>query len=174
MFRMRNNQAQNGGGQQQTPVMSVSSSLLLKPKQIEINGNKFIISKMPCTVAQEVIMKLPTGFIPMLSNFEVSQDMAFKMLSYCERVYDGGQANVPLISKEIIDNHVPDFNTLIQLEAECINYNYDFFANGKAWIFLNKGVCLAESKVSGILTDLLDRLLQAGGQPSTNSKQSIQ
>lgn len=142
-------------------AVSPSGANLLQPKLIEINGYKFIISKMPCTVAQEVIVKLPAGFLPMINNFAQSQEMAFKMLSYCERVYEDGRSNAPLISKEIIDNHVPDFDTLIKLETACINYNFDFFENGKAWNFLNKGLCLAESKLSGILTDLLDKLLQA-------------
>ena len=134
---------------------------LLEPKKIEINGYKFIISKMPCTVSQEVLLRLPAGLIPLVKNFSQSEEMAFKMLSYCERCYDG-QPNVPLISKVIIDNHVPDFDTLIKLEQECLAYNYDFFQNGKAWTSLTKIVSLAESKASKILTDLLDRLLQAG------------
>lgn len=166
MFNFRNNIDSNINLQQDSiSKASVNqntlSSILIQPKQIEVNGSKFVISKMPCTVAQEVIIKLPQGFIPMINNFSQSQDMAFKMLSYCERVYTDGCPNVPLISKEIIDNHVPDFNTLVQLEYECLNYNFDFFKNGKALAFLNKGLCLAESKFSGILTDLLDRLLQA-------------
>jgi len=141
---------------------------LIQPKSVEINGYKFVISKMPCTVAQEVIIKLPTGLVPLLSDFSQAEDMAFKMLSYCERVYSDGRPNVGLISKEIIDNHVPDFDTLVKLETECINYNYDFFSDGKLLAFLNKGVCLVESKASGILTDLLDKLLQAGAPRSGN------
>lgn len=151
---------------QQNPV-AASSSLLLEPKTVEINGYRFIISKMPCTVAQEVIFKLPTGLVPLISNFSQAEEMAFKMLSYCERVYND-RPNVPLISKEIIDNHVPDFQTLMKLEQECLQYNYDFFEQGKVLSFLNKGLSLAESKASGILTDLLDKLLQAGAQHSTN------
>lgn len=139
----------------------------LEPKTIEINGCTFKISKMPCTTAQEVLIQLPQGFIPMLNNFAKTQEMAFKMLSFVERVYKD-KPNVPLISKEIIDNHVPDFNTLLALEQECLSYNYDFFEPGKVSNFLNKGLCLAESKVSGMLTDLLDRLLQAAEPHSTN------
>ena len=152
-------------------AVSPSGANLIAPKLIEINGCKFIISKMPCTVAQEVIVQLPAGFIPIINNFSKSQEMAFKMLSYCERVYDD-RANVPLISKELIDNHVPDFNTLIKLETACINHNYDFFENGAVWNFLTKGLCRAESSLSKILMDSLDKLLQAEKQHSTNSKQS--
>lgn len=145
-----------------------SSIGLLEPKTVEINGCRFIISKMPCTVAQEVIFKLPTGLIPLLSNFSQTEEVALKMLSYCERVYGGDQPNIKLITKELIDNHVPDFQTLIKLEQECLQYNYDFFNDGRVLDFLNKGLSHVESKASGILTDLLDRLLQAGAQHSGN------
>jgi hypothetical protein len=145
---------------------------LLQAKTVEINGYKFIISKMPCTVAQEVIFKLPTGLIPLISQFSQSEEMALKMLSYCERVYADGQSNVRLISKALVDNHVPDFDTLIKLENECLQFNFDFFAQGKVLDFLNKGLSLAESKASGILTDLLDKLLSAGVQRFTSSEQS--
>ncbi len=146
-------------------IQKVPSSLgLIEPKEIEINGNTFIISKMPCTVAQEVLFKLPTGLMPFIKDFNQSQEMAFKMLWYCLRCYSDKEP-IQLTSKALIDAHVPDFDTLIKLEKECVSYNFDFFQGGKVWDSLNKVVSLAESKASGILTDLLDRLLQVGKQP---------
>lgn len=147
---------------------SPSSVVLLQPKEVEINGFKFIISKMPCTVAQKVLCQLPSGIIPLISSFSKSEEQLFKMLSYCERVYTDGRANVPLVSKTIIDNHVPNFDTLYKLEWEALQYNFDFFEQGKLLNFLNEGLSLAESKASEILTDLLDKLLQAGVQLSKN------
>ena len=169
MFNLRKDlKTQTPPQAQQPEGLQASSRVLIQAKQVEINGYKFIISKMPCTVAQEVIFKLPTGLVPLISNFSQAEDMAYKMLGYCERVYTDGRANVPLISKVIIDNHVPDFNTLIQLENECLKYNYDFFESGKLLNFLKEGACLAESRVSEILTDLLDKYLQAAEQHTTN------
>ena len=173
MFNLRKNfdAATNQSAQSNTQAensVNIAASNLLEPKAVEINGYKFIISKMPCTVAQEVIFKLPTGLIPLISNFSQAEEMAYKMLSYCERVYTDGRPNVPLISKALIDNHIPDFDTLIKLENECLAYNYDFFANGKLLGFLNKGLSLAESKASAILTDLLDKLSQAEKQATSN------
>lgn len=149
--------------------LSESARSLLEPKEIEVNGYKFIISKMPCTVAQEVIYKLPAGLIPLISEFSQAEEMLFKMLSYCERVYTDGRPCTPLISKTVIDNHVPDFKTLRMLEWECMKYNFDFFANGSALAFLNKGVSLAKSNVSEILTDLLGKLSLRGEQLFGNS-----
>lgn len=166
MFNLRKDYIPQNKNAQQS--LTDSSAGLLEPKTVEINGYKFIISKMPCTVAQEVIFKLPTGLIPLLSNFSQTEEVAFKMLSYCERVYEDGQPNIKLISKTIIDNHVPDFDTLIKLEQECLQYNYDFFNDGRVLDFLNKGLSHVESRASGMLTDLLDKLLQAGAPLSGN------
>ena len=132
--------------------------MLLEPKEVTIKGCKFVISKMPCLAAQEVIIRIGSGIIPLINQYAISEDMVIKMLSCCQRVYED-KPNVPLISKDIINNHIPDFEVLIQLENECLKYNYDFFAQGRLLDFLNKGLSLAESKLSKILTDLLDKLL---------------
>lgn len=157
--------------QQSAPAVQISESAktLLEPKTVEINGCKFIISKMPCTTAQEVIFNMPAGLIPVISNFAKSEEQAFKMLKYTERVYSDGRPNVPLISKEIINNHVPDFDTLIKLEYECLQYNFDFFKDGRALNFLNAGLSHVQSSISEILTDLLDRLSAQGAQASGSS-----
>lgn len=144
-------------------VQTASSGMLLKPKSIEIKGCKFIISQLPCTAAQEIAVRLPQGLIPILGNFTHAEEMYIKMLSYCERVYDDGR-HVKLINKDIIDNNIPDFETLLKLEREVIEYNYGFFDIEKVLILLNDLLSRVESKASGILMDLLDKLSQAEEQ----------
>ena len=146
---------------------SESSKTLLEPKEIEINGCKFIISKMPCTTAQEVLVNMPQGLIPILSDFSKYEKYIFKMLSYCERVYDDNRS-VPLISKTIIDNNISSFDTLMKLEWECLNYNYDFFGDGRALSFLQDAGSLVKQNLTEILTALSDKLLQAVEQHSMN------
>lgn len=172
-FNLRKNYQAAENNNIQKPVdLNTSAGILLKPKEIEINGYKFVISQMPCTVGQEVAFKLPTGLIPVLGNFTQAEDMYVKMLSFCERVYDDGK-RVKLINKDIIDNHVPDFQTLLLLEREVIEYNYGFFNSEKILTLLNTLLSRVELKASKILTDFLDKLLSADGLRSTNSEQSI-
>lgn len=155
MFNFRNNAQNKEAGRKENSAPQI---MLLEPKEVTIKGCKFVISKMPCLTAQEVIIRIGAGVIPLINQYAISEDMVIKMLSCCQRVYDD-RPNVPLISKDIINNHIPDFEVLIQLENECLKYNYDFFAQGRLLDFLNKGLSLAESKLSKILTDLLDKLL---------------
>ena len=146
----------------QPSVLPESTKTLLEPKEIEIDGFKFIISKMPCTTAQEVLVNLPQGLIPILSEFTKYEKYIFKMLSYCERVYE--DKSVPLISKEIIDNNVPTFDVLYKLEFACLEHNYGFFGDGRALIFWNEVASLVKSNLSEILTDLSGKLFQAAEQ----------
>lgn len=158
-FNLRKDiEQQTQQAQQQQTQVNISAKTLLEPKEVEINGYKFIISKMPCTVAQEVIFNLPNGLIPIIADFKKAEEQAFKMLAYCERVYTDGRSNVPLVSRAIIDNHVPDFDTLRKLEWECLQFNFSFFADGRALTLLNQGISLAKSNLSEILTGLLDKL----------------
>lgn len=153
----------NSKANQPAVDLDTSAGVLLKPKSIEIKGVKFIISQMPCTVAQEVAFKLPPGLLPLVGNFTQAEDMYVKMLSYCERVYDDGR-HIKLINKDLIDNHVPDFDTLLQLEREVIEYNYGFFDTEKLLNLLNRCLSHVESRVSKILTDLLGKLSQQNTQ----------
>lgn len=153
MFEFKNQKKEEVKNEYRAP-----EKMLLEPKEVTIKGCKFVISKMPCLAAQEVIIRIGSGIIPLINQYAISEDMVIKMLSCCQRVYDD-KPNVPLISKDIINNHIPDFEVLIQLENECLKYNYDFFAQGRLLDFLNKGLSLAESKLSKILMDLLDKLL---------------
>lgn len=162
MFQFRNaakEQAEIKQTINQNPNTAPSIALL-SPKEVTINGCRFLISRMPCMTAQEVIVRIPAGILPLINQYAISEEMVVKMLSCCQRMYDD-KPNVPLISKEIINNHVPDFDTLLQLENECLKYNYDFFNQGKVLTFLAQGLSRVESSLSGILTDLLDKLLQA-------------
>ena len=160
MFQFRNKQQEEINKTVSQTPNSAPSIALLAPKEVTINGCRFLISRMPCMTAQEVIVRIPAGILPLINQYTISEEMVVKMLSCCQRMYDD-KPNVPLISKEIINNHVPDFDTLLQLENECLKYNYDFFNQGKVLTFLAKALSHAESRLSGILTDLLDKLLQA-------------
>ena len=75
-------------------------------------------------------------------------------MSYVERVLPDGGA-VRLATKELVNNHVPSWETLVKLEAAALEHNCSFFQNGKSSAFLAKLGVLAQQKVTEILTGLL-------------------
>lgn len=140
---------------------------MIEPKEIEVKGKKYIISKMPATVAREVLFKYPTSNLPKIGDYAVSQEIMLKLMSYVAVVLDDG-TELELKTQTLIDNHVPSAEALILLEKEMFVYNYDFFKDGTVSAFLTALEKRAVAKGSEILTTLLGRLSQVAKQPSTN------
>lgn len=140
---------------------------MIEPKEIDIRGRKYIISKLPATVGREVLFKYPTSNIPKIGDYAVSQEIMLKLMSYVAVPLEDGR-QIELNTQALVDNHVPNAETLILLEKEMFMYNYDFFQNGTASAFLTALEKRATQKGSEILTTLLERLSAAAKQPSTN------
>lgn len=149
---------------------------LINPKEliIKFEGEeyKFNISKLPATVAREIISKYPVSNMPKLGDYKVSEETMLKLISYTERVYDDRVQ--PLTSKTLIDNHVPSWEILVQLEAYMLDYNCSFFDIGKVLNSLKEWKALAQPKNIKTLMDSLVQLLQAAGQPLENSNNITQ
>lgn len=140
---------------------------MIEPKEIEVKGKKYIISKMPATVAREVLFKYPTSNLPKIGDYAVSQEIMLKLMSYVAVVLDDG-TELELKTQTLVDNHVPSAEALILLEKEMFVYNYGFFKDGTASAFLTALEKRAVAKGSEILTTLLGQLSQVAKQPSTN------
>lgn len=143
-------------------------SEFLDPKQIEIDGCSFIISKFPAVEGREIFAKYTSSNIPKVGQYEASEAIMLKMMSYVQRVPADGSDPVRLQTKVLVNNHVPNWEILAKLEWQMLKYNFSFFQNGKASDFLKNVGALARSEASKMLTDLLGKSLQAAKQHSAN------
>ena len=139
----------------------------LEEKQIEVNKVPCIISKIPAVDAREIFSKYTSSNIPKVGEYEASEAVMLKMMTYVARVTPEGD-NIRLTTKALVNNHVPDWETLVKLEWEMLKYNCSFFQNGKASDFLKSIARLAESKGTEMLVGLLGRLSPVGKPPYTN------
>lgn len=136
---------------------------MIDEKSVEIRGKEYIISKLPATVAREVLFLYPSSNIPKVGDYPSSEKVMLLLMSYVGvRIND---TVMPLKTKELINNHISDAETLLLLEKEMFKYNYSFFQNGNASTFLTALEKRATIKGTEILTTLLERLSQAAKQP---------
>lgn len=142
-------------------------SEFLEPKEIEINGLSFIISKFPATTGREIVARYTCANIPKVGNYNESEAVMLKLMSHVARVTAAGD-EIRLSNRALVDNHVPDWETLTRLEWEMMQYNCSFFQNGKASDFFQNLGRLASSKVTEMLTGLLARSSPAAKPPSAN------
>lgn len=139
---------------------------MIDEKDIEVRGKSYVISKLPATVAREVLFLYPSSNIPKIGNYESSEKVMLLLMSYVGvRIND---SVLQLRTKDLVNNHVPDAETLLLLEKEMFKYNYDFFQNGNASTFLTMLEKRATSKGIEILTTLLEHLSQVGKHRSKN------
>lgn len=143
---------------------------MIDPKEITIKDQKgierhYIISKIPyASGGREICSQfLPTA-MPKVGNYQVNHDLFLKMMKYVAVVTDNGQLS--LTTTALVDNHVPDFMTGIQLEKQMLEYNIGFFQDGKISAILGTLSKNAEPLITKILSQLQAFLSQKDEQRS--------
>lgn len=148
---------------------------LIKPQDVtvtDLDGEErtFIISRLPATVGREILAKYPVANAPKLGDYGVSSEAMRLMMKYVAIPREMGDP-LCLTTQALIDNHVPDGQTLIKLEFEMLRYNCDFFGLGSnqdlAGSLIRKYLPLITSTLISSLPPSLQQALQAG----QNSKQ---
>lgn len=150
---------------------------LLDPKRITVkcvdgSTKDFDIGKFPALAGREIVTMYPLSAIPKVGNYGANRDIMLKMMTYVEvpAVLDElGGVIVPAIrlnSTALIDNHVPDFEALYQIEFATVEYNTSFFVNGKGQSLLANLAKNLTGQATTALIKWLPQLLQAVKQPS--------
>lgn len=139
---------------------------LLDPKEVIIedkvkNEKKtFVISKIPAFQARTIMLQyVPTQLLNFNKDEAKVEEMILKLMSYVGVKLPDGRV-LRLETRDLVNNHCPSFETIMQLEAQMIDYNTSFFHDGKGLTFFQRLEALATEKITGILTVLSDRLLQ--------------
>jgi len=139
---------------------------LIEPKEIEVNGRKFIISKFPAITGREIIAKYPLSSMPKLGDYKVNEETMLKLMSFV--AVDVAGTQLRLTTPALIDNHTGDWETLAKVEIAMMEYNCSFFQNGRISGFFQSFAQKVPALISKILTDCLGQLSRTEKQPSTN------
>lgn len=146
---------------------------LLQPKEITVptmDGEErtFIISKFPATYGREILTQYPISAVPRIGDYATNEALMLKIMGYVGVMTPKAETLLRLTTRALVDNHVPDWETLARIELAIIDYNTSFFRNGRASTFCAALGAKALPKITGILTDLLENLSQAAAQRSKN------
>jgi hypothetical protein len=146
--------------------------MLLQPKPVEIetqDGSKksFVLHKFPALAGREIVSQYPITAIPKIGDYNANEAVMLKLMAYVGVPRDDGSV-MPLNSRALVDNHVPDFEALLRLEAAMIEYNCSFFANGKASGFFELIATKAQQLLSQTLTDFAARSSAPDKQRTTS------
>ena len=54
---------------------------LIQPKEIEVSGKIYRISKFPATVGREIVAKYPVSNMPKLGDYKVREEIMTKLMT---------------------------------------------------------------------------------------------
>jgi len=128
---------------------------LLKPKDIHLVDNDgvqrtYTLSRMPFMVAREVGVQYGSSLLPKVGEYKLNEAMMVKMMNYIAVEVSGKPLR--LSTPQLIDNHVPDLDTGLQLEWAMMEYNAGFFHKGTISDFFGDIVRKTLAKISETLT----------------------
>ncbi|MGJ0509061.1 MAG: hypothetical protein ACR652_18460 [Methylocystis sp.] len=146
---------------------------MLEPKSIEVQTQAgvtrtYTISKFPAVAGREIVAKYPLSGMPKLGDYAVNEETMLKLMAFVAATPPSGGDPVQLTTRALVDNHVPDWETLAKLEIAMMEYNVSFFGNGRASGFFEGIAQKLPALLTKILTDSLRQLSEKNKQRSTN------
>lgn len=147
---------------------------MLQPKTVTIDladgtTKAYILSKFPAIAGREIIAKYPLSSMPKLGDYAVNQETMLKLMTYVSAPVADGEP-IQLVTAALVDNHVPDWETLTKLEIAMMEYNCSFFTNGALHGFIDLLLEKAAPLLSQILTNSLQLLSQVEKRLTSNSE----
>lgn len=145
---------------------------MIEPKEIQLKNQKgeiktFVITKFPAVAGREIVTKYPVSNIPKIGEYKQSEEIMLKLMTYVGVVTSAGTTQM-LTTRDLVDNHCGDWETLGRLEWAQLEYNCSFFAKGLSSGSLESISQKAVTWISKMLTASLAASSQTGKPPSTN------
>lgn len=143
---------------------------LLEPKSFTVTTQSkgersYLLSKFPAVAGREIVAKYPLSLMPKLGDYAVNEETMLKLMAFVG-VETGGADPLRLENRTLVDNHVPDWETLARIEWAMIEYNTSFFGQGANSGSLKDFAPKVKAWITSTLTDSLAQLLAKAKQPS--------
>ncbi|AXF52894.1 MAG: hypothetical protein [Bacteriophage sp.] len=129
--------------------------MTIDPKTFPLGGKNFVLTKFPATVGREIITQYPMTALPKIGEYKTNHQLMLKIMSYVGVSIEGRAEPQMLSTEDLINNHVLKTEDLMRLEWAMIEYNFDFFGDGRASNFLGLVADRITPLISKTLMDLL-------------------
>ena len=131
---------------------------MIQPQELTVttqagDERTYVLSKFPAIAGREIIAKYPMSAMPKLGDYKVNEATMLQLMAFVGVPRTSGEP-LMLTTRALVDNHVPDWETLARVEMAMMEYNVSFFGNGKASTFFEAIAEKAQAFLSQTLTGL--------------------
>jgi hypothetical protein len=145
--------------------------IMIKPEDFPIeteDGTKvYILSKFDAITCREILAKYPLSAMPKLGDYAVNEATMLKLMGFVGVPIEGKEP-LMLKTKTLINNHVPDGETLVKIEIAMLRYNCAFFRDGRLSTFFGMIAQQAQALLSKTLMESSGLSSGQAKPPSTN------
>lgn len=134
--------------------------MLLKTKSYSLENMDggtvdVVLSRFPATIGREIGAKYPMANLPKIGDYKVSEETMEKLMGFVGvmpkdvngKLIDGAEP-ITLKTRALIDNHIPDPETLMKVEMAMLEYNFTFFRKGRISDFFGEFVQMVVGKIT--------------------------
>lgn len=136
-------------------------------KDFDGNDRKFILSRVPATHMREIVARYGINALPKVGDYDINADMMLKLMSYVGVPQKEG-GPLMLTTRELIDNHTNDMETLAKLEMAMFQHNTSFFLPESLSNLSERFRMMATTFLTQIVTQCLRESSRNAEPPSTN------
>ncbi|KAG0310258.1 hypothetical protein BGZ97_012688 [Linnemannia gamsii] len=126
----------------------------------------YILSKFPAIAGREIVTQYPISAVPKLGDYKANEALMLKIMGFVAVPVDNSQLR--LSTAALVDNHVPDCETLMKIEIHMLDYNTSFFSSGRISTLLSGVEGKATAWITKTLTDLSERFFPKAAPRSKN------
>ena len=147
---------------------------LIKPTEVTIKDldgveRTYRVGRFPALIGLDILAQIPSNFSTLAKQTQRLSQLAVQMCPYAAvdvPLDEGGSHEVMLSTAALIDNHVPDSQTLALLCFAIARHNTDFFGSGDQSFldFLSEKLVDLLPKIIQMLTESLPSLFPKDSQ----------
>lgn len=103
----------------------------MKSMEITIKGKTYTLNQFRPTVGRKIVAQYPLTAIPKMASYDQNEEIMVLLMSHVHVHLPGG-VKMPLNTIDLIDNHVPSWDDLVNLEYQTLKFNCPFMQDGGA------------------------------------------
>lgn len=128
---------------------------MLQPSEFAIKGKTYLLGKFPAITGREILTQYPLTALPKVGSYETNEALMLKIMGYVGVQIEGRDVPLMLTTAALVNNHVPDAETLMRLEWAMMAHNFESLKNGVASGFLEALAAKVQESIGSILTQFV-------------------
>lgn len=122
--------------------------------EIIVGSKTYTINKFRATVGRKIVSQYPLTALPKMASYEQNEEVMLMLMAHVE-VHLANGSKLPLSTRELVDNHVDSWDSLVSLEYQTLKFNCPFMQEEG----MNSLANMLKDTAAKYLTDIVEKAI---------------